>query len=105
MLRLVRGVPARGARGLPEQRAGDVRCLRYDLLITLYDALAELRQRGAAARLAAGPSLDQRASERVIEIGDQKPRAAIRHLHGARGPRDRFVLADLAQEIDLAGTE
>jgi hypothetical protein len=71
----------------------------------LHDFGAELGQRRAAARRAAGPAQDDRLAERVVELVDERPRAAIRHLHRAAGRRDRSGFGDQFEQPDLSRSE
>src|SRR6185369_9473638 len=103
MLRVRRAVHA--ARDFAEH--GLIRAHRTldDGIVVLDQLLAELRERCAAARFAAGPGRDERFREQLVELVDEQPRAPIRHLHRARGARDRLLRADLAQQVDLAGAD
>src|SRR6185436_16456551 len=85
-----------------EQRAVRAVGTRCYGVVALDELLAGRRQRGAAARLAAHPLLDDGLAKRGVQVVDEQPRAPIRHLHLACGGGDRLVLADLAQQLDLA---
>src|SRR3954447_3560735 len=93
------------ARDLAEHRLIRAHRALDDGIVILDQLLAELRERCAAARFAAGPGGHERLREQLVELVDEQPRASIRHLHRACRARDRLLRADLAQQVDLAGAD
>src|SRR5215218_21576 len=81
------------------------RRIAFDLAIALDQRDTERRQHRAAAILAAGLRLDRRLPADAVDLVDQVPGALLGHLHRAAGGRNRSMLVDLLQKLDLARSD
>src|SRR6185312_6674322 len=104
--RLCSGRPVRalGPHQAPDRAefaAGRATRMRFNRPIETDQPLAGRRDDGAAAAAAAGFGRDRRLTQRMIDLLDQQPGAAIGHAQRARGRRDRAGRADRLQERDL----
>src|SRR5262245_15258942 len=78
---------------------------RLNAAITLQHFHAESGQHRAAALGAAFGRLDQRLGEIAVHRLDQAPGACVAHPHAPAGGGDRAAVADVLEELGLAGTE
>lgn len=72
--------------------------------VVVQNGNAQCSQPGSAAFCAAGRGLDQRFAPAAIHGIDQQPRAAVAHVHGARGAGNGAFAVNRIKQVGLAGT-
>src|SRR5262245_30194397 len=76
-----------------------------DPLVLGKSFLATTREVGAATARAAGGDFHERLAGGLVHVPNERPGAAVGHVHLLRRRRDAAVALDVAKELDAAGAE